>query len=81
MYRFLLGSGVRRTVAVAAALRCTTLWGSIICHLRLRAGGIEAVMQPRPELRGVQKREPGVHDLEEDLHEVECKSGCDALVP
>lgn len=64
---------MRGTVAVASALR-STLWGSIICHLRRWAGRIETVVQPRPELRGVQKREPGMHDLEEDLHEVERKS-------
>ena len=46
---------------------------------RIGISRLQARLQACAELRGVEQRQAGVHDLEEDLHEVECKSACDAL--
>ena len=39
-----------------------------------RSGVVKTGVQSRPELGWIEEREPRVHDLEEDLHEVERES-------
>ena len=71
--RFLLGPAMGRAVAAPPDLASTALR---VVRRSPAVRGLQAVVQTRPELCRVQKGQPGVDDLEEDLHEVEREPTC-----
>lgn len=46
----------------------------VLIRRRIRADSMQAILQTRSELRGIEEGEASMHYLEEDFYEIKCKA-------